>query len=201
MFTLNSATLRSASNISPYEAYLGDFIVSKQSNGTVLVKWTTISEHNNEYFSVERSADGVHYTDIGKIVSLGNTSYGFSYQFIDSKPCIGKNFYRLRMVSVALRNKYSDIKYVQVSNNKPVMFSVFPNPAANSVLLQINAKDDEKIKVEIYDATGNKALIKTCIIKHQKTELDIRSLKTGAYAIVAVTPIGMQYTSKLIVMK
>ena len=200
MFTLSNKNL-SATTASPYEAYLGNFIVLKQYNNTVLVKWTTISENNNQYFSIERSADGTHYTDIGKVLSLGNTAYGFSYQFVDTKPAIGKNFYRIRMVDISVRNKYSDIKVVQVNDNKPVEFSVFPNPAVNAVTLKLNAKDKEELKVEIYDFTGNKVVTKTSVVQNQKIELDIESLKTGLYAIVAITSIGMQYTSKLVITK
>ena len=201
LFTLNSTSLISATHTLPYEAYLGHFIVLKQADGTVLVKWTTISERNNQYFSIERSLDGAHYTDIGKILSLGNTANGFSYQFIDSKPAIGKNFYRIRMVDISVRNKYSEIRIVNVNENKQTGFSVFPNPAVNSISLQLNMKENEELKVEIYDAAGNKALTKTCVVQHQKTKLDLKSLNAGMYAIVAVTPIGMQYTSKLIIMK
>ena len=188
-------------NACPYQAYLGDFIVSKQLNGAVFVKWTTISEHNNEYFFIEHSTDSLHFIDIGKVSSLGNTSYGFSYDFIDNKPGIGKNFYRIRMVDIAKKNKYSEIKVVQINGNAQNMLSVFPNPAVNSISLKLNTKENEELKVEIYNATGNKELIKTCIMQHHKTELDIENLKAGIYAIVAVTSIGLQYTSKLIIMK
>jgi hypothetical protein len=202
MFTLSSTSLLSAAvNACPYQAYLGDFILSKQIDGTVLVKWTTISEHNNEYFTVEHSTDGVHFTEIGKITSLGNTANGFSYQFIDTKPCIGKNFYCISMVDVALKSKYSEIKIVQVSDNAQHMLSIFPNPAVNSISLKLNTNENEELKVEIYNATGNKELTKTCIMQRQKTELDIGNLKTGIYSIVAVTSVGIRYTSKLIVMK
>ena len=202
IFTLSGTCLLSATNhASPYQAYLGDFIVSKQPDGTVLIKWTTISEHNNAYFSVEHSTDGVHYTDIGKISSLGNTAYGFSYQFIDNKPGIGKNFYRLSMVDISNRHKYSDIKLVQVNDDTQCMLSVFPNPAVNAVLLRLNTKENEELKVEIYSATGNKELATTCIMRRQKAALDIENLRTGIYTIVAVTSIGRQYTSKLIVIK
>lgn len=202
VFMLSSTCLLSAAiNTSPYQAYLGDFNVSKQLNGTVLVKWATISEHNNEYFTIEHSTDGIHFTNIGKISSLGYTANGFSYEFIDSKPGIGNNFYRIRMVDIANKSTYSEIKIVQVSDNVHHMLSIFPNPAVNSISLKLNTKENEELKVEIYNPTGNKELAKTCIMQHQKAELDIGNLKTGLYAIVAVTSIGIQYTSKLIVMK
>ena len=202
MFTLSSKCLFAAAiNACPYQAYLGDFIVSDQLNGNVLVKWTTISEHNNEYFTIEHSTDGIHFTEIGKIASLGYTANGFRYQFIDRRPGTGKNFYRIRMVDIVMKSTYSDIKIVQVSDNAQHMLVIFPNPAANSISLKLNTRENEELKVEIYNATGNKELTKTCIMQHQKTELDIKSLKTGIYSIVAVTSIGMQYTSKLMVVK
>ena len=202
LFTVNSTcSLSAATNACPYQAYLGDFIVSDQLNGTVLVKWTTISEHNNEYFTIEHSADGIHFTEIGKISSLGYTANGFAYQFIDKKPGTGKNFYRIRMVDIVMKSTYSEIKIVQVSDNAQHMLFIFPNPAVNSISLKLNTRENEELKVEIYNVTGNKELTKTCIMLHQKAELDIKSLKTGIYSIVAVTSIGMQYTSKLMVVK
>ena len=202
MVTLScTCSLSAAINACPYQAYLGDFIVSNQLNGAVLVKWTTISEHNNDYFTIEHSTDGVHFTNIGKISSLGYTANGFSYQFIDNKPGIGKNFYRIRMVDIVMKSTYSEIKIVQVNDHRQHMLSIFPNPAVNSVSLKLNSRENEELKVEIYNATGNKELTKTCIIQHQKAELDIKSLKTGIYSIVVVTSIGIQYTSKLMVVK
>jgi len=203
MMLMHSSTFVSAEtiNTSPYAAYLGDFIVSKQPNGTVAVKWTTISEHNNKYFSIEHSTDGVHYTVIGQMLSKGNTSNGFSYEFIDNKPGVGKNFYRIGMVDISERKKYSDIRIAHIAATGKNMLFLFPNPAVNSITLQLNVKDNDELKVEIYDVTGNKVYWKTCTMQNQKTELDIECLKTGIYMIVVVTPIGMQYTSTLIVMK
>ena len=202
VFTLSGKCLFAASiNACPYQAYLGDFIVSKQLNSTVLVKWTTISEHNNEYFTIEHSTDGIHFTNIGKISSLGYTANGFSYSFIHNKPGIGNNFYRIRMVDIVMKSTYSEIKFLQVNDNAQHLLSIFPNPAVNSISLKLNTTENEQLKVEIYNATGNKELTKTCIMQHQKTELDIGNLKTGIYSIVALTSIGMQYTSKLIIVK
>ena len=201
MFTLSSVSSRSATDGLPLDAYLRSFVVSKQHDGNVLVKWATMSEHNHQYFSIEHSSDGVHYKDIARIMSLGNTSSGFSYQFVDSNAAIGKNFYRLRLVDISVRHKYSDIKIVNIEENKPHRLSVFPNPATNSISLELNVKENEELKFEIYDATGNTVLSKTCVMKQQKTELNIESLKTGLYVITAVTSIGIQHTSKLVVIK
>lgn len=201
MLTLSSASLRAAAYESPFDAYLWTFMVSDQHDGAVLIAWRTMSERDNQYFSIERSADGVRYKEIGKIFSKGNTSTGFSYQFTDSKPAVGRNFYRLRMVDVSVRHKYSDIKFVNIGENKPHTLSVFPNPATNSISLELNAKENELLKLEICDASGNTVLSKVCVMKNQKAELDIQNLKTGLYAIVAVTSIGIQHTSKLVVIK
>lgn len=105
------------------------------------------------------------------------------------------------MVDIVMKSTYSEIKFLQVSDIVQHKLSIFPNPAVNSISLKLNTRENEELKVEIYSATGNKELTKTCIMQHQKAELEIGNLKTGIYSIVALTSIGMQYTSKLIIMK
>ena len=199
LFLLISSNVYSAGlSSSPNGAYLGDFIVVKQINGSVLVKWSTISEHNNDFFSIEYSSDGLHYSSIGKVTSLGNTADGFKYQFIDFKPQTGRNFYQLKMVEISGKGKLSEVRTVMI-NSSEHFISVFPNPSVGRVSLQLDAKEGEELKVAIYDVAGRKAAERSCFIKNQKTELNLDELNTGMYAIVAFTSIGMQFKSKLII--
>jgi hypothetical protein len=105
------------------------------------------------------------------------------------------------MVDIVMKSTYSEIKIVQVNDNAQHLLFIFPNPAVNSISLKLNTRENEELKVEIYNATGNKELTKTVIMQHQKTELNIGHLKTGIYSIIATTSIGIQYNSKLMVVK
>ena len=65
-------------------------------NDRTLVSWQTASEINNDYFTVERSADGQYFEGLGTVGGSGNTTNANSYNYTDEYPLSGTSFYRLR---------------------------------------------------------------------------------------------------------
>lgn len=68
-------------------------------NGTALLKWTTATETNNDYFTIERSTDGITYDSIGTVKGAGNSIFDINYQFADANPLQGTSYYRLSQTS------------------------------------------------------------------------------------------------------
>lgn len=62
----------------------------------VLLSWATASETNNDYFTLERSADMQQITVIGYKQGAGNSTKTLSYQFIDFHPLDEISYYRLK---------------------------------------------------------------------------------------------------------
>ena len=73
---------------------LKDF-TAKKKNNTVELAWSTSSEINNEYFVLERSANGNVYVLLGKVNGAGNSTRDLDYSFIDASPLNGNNYYKL----------------------------------------------------------------------------------------------------------
>ena len=71
-----------------------DFKATKE-NDVVRLSWSTQSEVNNEYFTVERSSDGVFFKEILTQPGAGNSNIQNSYQDFDQQPNQGYNYYRL----------------------------------------------------------------------------------------------------------
>jgi hypothetical protein len=67
-----------------------------QSGDAVSLNWVTQSELNNRSFTVQRSADGKTFTDLGTIEGSGTTTIQHSYSFIDTLPIKGTGYYRLK---------------------------------------------------------------------------------------------------------
>ncbi|MDR2963258.1 MAG: leucine-rich repeat domain-containing protein [Bacteroidales bacterium] len=67
-----------------------------RSGVSVTIQWSTHSETNNDYFSVERSADGVNFQSIGEVAGAGTTTVAHRYSLIDYAPLTGISYYRLR---------------------------------------------------------------------------------------------------------
>ncbi len=71
-------------------------VEAKYIDGRVAVSWATASEVNNDYFSIEKSRDGIHFAEIGIRDGAGTSSEVHYYEYADMAPAIGLNYYRIR---------------------------------------------------------------------------------------------------------
>jgi len=177
---------------------LGNFTATKQDDETILLKWNTFSENNNNYFVVEHSADGKHFTGIGKISSNGNTSSGYSYDHIHADPVNGSNFYRLKMVDISGRAAYSSIRRV-IFGKGARSISTFPNPAKDKATLMLDAKDGEELFIKLVDGTGRIVKQQIVIVTSQQSELNLEGMRAGVYALIAVNRKGEQFRTTLMI--
>ncbi|MGV3631310.1 MAG: hypothetical protein ACO1O6_08890 [Bacteroidota bacterium] len=87
-------TLTCGLNCAPLPIELVDFSVYEKQTGN-LVKWTTMTEINNDYFILEKSMDGVQWAEIAEVDGSGNTTSKKNYSFLDKEVKRGINYYRL----------------------------------------------------------------------------------------------------------
>ena len=64
-----------------------------------LIEWTTQSEYNSDYFSLERSFDGENWEEITIISSAGNSTSEINYSYQDYKLNY-LSYYRLKQVDI-----------------------------------------------------------------------------------------------------
>jgi hypothetical protein len=62
----------------------------------VTIHWTTMSEVRKEYFTIERSVDGQHWSDLVSVRSFGKSDLIQNYSLTDENPCFGTSYYRLK---------------------------------------------------------------------------------------------------------
>lgn len=94
----------------------------------VVLDWKTASELNNDYFTIERSASGVQFEELGKVPGAGTTSQPRSYSFVDASPFPKQTYYRLKQTDYDGASEYSEIIRVETSQDKERKMSVYPNP-------------------------------------------------------------------------
>jgi hypothetical protein len=80
------------------------------------LKWSTASEHNSDYFKIERSIDGVEWKTIGTKTASGNSNTKIDYSFIDSFDDFVINYYRL--VQVDYDGQYKIYGPISLDNTK-----------------------------------------------------------------------------------
>lgn len=63
--------------------------------GIVDINWSTASQVNNNYFTIERSQDGYMWENLEEIKGAGNSTSTLTYNTKDPKPYLGTSYYRL----------------------------------------------------------------------------------------------------------
>lgn len=128
----------------------------------VLVRWVTASEQGNDYYTVERSQNGMLFNKLMVVPSKGNSNTIQTYTVNDNDPLKGRSYYRLKFTDVEGRSEYSDIRSVLIDNNKSKDFLLFPNPnEGDMVFVQLDGiSQNEKIAVSLTDVKG-KIIYKT----------------------------------------
>lgn len=63
-------------------------------DGYNILRWTTASETNNDYFTILKSTDGDNFEPIAIIKGAGNSIQNLNYSFIDKNLFAGINYYK-----------------------------------------------------------------------------------------------------------
>ncbi|MBL0050425.1 MAG: VCBS repeat-containing protein [Bacteroidetes bacterium] len=119
---------------------------AENKNNINHLTWTTTSETDNDYFEVERSADGINFETIGKVNGAGSTVQVKHYSFDDKKNIYGVIYYRLKQVDFNGNNKYSAI--ISIENKRQDIFcSVNPTDVNGIFILHCSELNSASIKL------------------------------------------------------
>lgn len=120
----------------------------------VLLEWATASELNNDFFEVQRSADGRDFEVLGKVAGAGTHSGLLTYDFTDRSPRPGLNYYRLRQVDFDGAFEYSPVVSVKAAGKEDGM-ALYPNPAGEYVEVSLPAEWSEgETELFLRDVSG-----------------------------------------------
>jgi len=85
-------------------------IAVRSQNNAHQISFSTASETNNDYFTIERSADARSFDAIGEIKGAGNSRREISYTYTDEKPLKGINYYRIKQTDYDGKFSYSEMR-------------------------------------------------------------------------------------------
>lgn len=157
---------------------LTEFVAFRKGNTTFL-KWETASERNSNYFNIERSSDARIFTAIGQIKAQGTTLDAHRYHFIDEKPQIGIQYYRLKIMDEDGKYDYSPIRSVAFDGK--IKAWVYPNPFTEKLVVETDNTEGVKFyDIEIADAVGKTYFIAKKI-ENPQFNVDLKHLANGIY--------------------
>lgn len=129
-----------------------------QKNKDILVEWNVANESGLQKYQVEKALDGNNFTSIAN-VPAGNSSAG-KYDFTDTYPSPGNNFYRIHCFTKDGKSTYSQI--VKVSVGSPTSVSVFPNPITKGAInLLFTNEPAGRYEIRLTSPVGEVVISKT----------------------------------------
>ncbi len=154
--TAQSTEFMLGSNGVPLPVTLVDFTGDTEID-KVKLNWSTASEKDNDFFTIQRSVDGELFIDIAQISGVGTSGKLNNYSIDDYTAPQGNVYYRLLQTDfdgTTTVHKTIMVNYEGV--NKPFV-SLFPNPSTQSQQINVrggNFRSSHKLLIEAMDVFG-----------------------------------------------
>ncbi|MBL0328880.1 MAG: immunoglobulin domain-containing protein [Bacteroidetes bacterium] len=171
--------------VNPLPIELLNFTAAFNSKNNVEIKWVTSSETNNDYFTIERSADGFSFEEIDVIDGAGNSTVTINYSTIDYAPLSGVSYYRLKQADFDGAVTYSQIISVEKSSSDFDLVYTFASES--ELTLFFNCESTCIVSFDLFDLMGKKVVSKTnvSIAENSKISIPTDNLSKGIYLIKA----------------
>lgn len=184
------------------------------NNELVELSWSTASEINNDFFTIEYSNElannGTIWTPLFMIDGAGNSNTPLIYTFID-RPYLRDNntnvvFYRLKQTDIDGKYKYYGVVFVRYNyideDEKNIIITYDPSINENKINIMFNATESNQYQINIYDINGKLITTNTgqSIDGTNNVTMQINNFNSSIYIIVL--NIGQQVlTQKVLIAK
>ena len=167
------------------------------------LRWVTTLEANNYGFELQRSVDGIRYTNIGFVNTLangGNSTSALNYSFTDIAAINSINYYRLRQIDIDGRSRFSNVVVIKDGKAGMTITGLYPNPAASVVNVVIATPTATKATLVVSDVAGRSITQRAVTLNEgaNTTTFNISNFASGTYTIKMITTSGEVSTVKFV---
>ena len=155
-------------------------------DNNALLEWSTAFEAGSKGFEVQRSYDGLNFTDIGFIAAVGNSTNPHSYTFTDPLIAQDINYYRLREIDQDGRFTYSKVIQIQDPNPTNRAFTILSNPFTDHIDLVFGQTPVGPVNIRLLDMTGRELLSRPGVASagsRMRIDLSGTSISAGIYLL------------------
>ncbi len=163
------------------------------NSGEALLNWNTTSQLNSAYFIVERSLNGVDFSEVGNVSSSSIASYTYKDILPLTNTFSKTIYYRLEAVDNNGIITYS--KSVAINIYQPTNFLIYPNPAKDVITIKSN---NEQGGIWLISDISGHAVLTNRLEDKKIQQIGIGTLPKGIYNVTIFTISGKQ-TQQIVV--
>jgi hypothetical protein len=150
--------------------------------GISRISWSMMAEMDIDRFTVEKSTDGMEWDLIGTVQPLGNTGQQNDYSLVDDLATDPMSYYRVSQVDNQEQLTSYPVQSLERNGNGTEL-QVYPNPAADLLQIDFNARMPAEMLFQLHDSHG--ALVATLSTESLKGMnvfgLWLKDLENGLY--------------------
>ncbi|MFT5599780.1 MAG: hypothetical protein ACI9N1_000006 [Flavobacteriales bacterium] len=161
---------------SPLPVGLRSFVAECESQN-IRLEWSTSTEINNDYYTIENSIDGVDWKIVSTVTGSGNSSVIRHYSFIDIQNGLELSYYRLKQTDFDGGYRYYPIIGAKKCMDDFTEVAIYPNPANKYLNIIIDFPEERVASMSIYNQFGK-------IIYYSNTyepHIDFENIVNGIY--------------------
>ncbi|MCC5930341.1 MAG: hypothetical protein JJU28_13925 [Cyclobacteriaceae bacterium] len=123
----------------------------------ILVKWSTATETNNDFFILEKSRDGRDFELVTYLDGAGNSKDVIQYEYTDTRPYAGTSYYRLTQTDFDGTSETFPLITVSLKTDPMASLrvaSVYPNAFSDVFTLQYFSPEDNPVEFKLHNLKG-----------------------------------------------
>ncbi len=125
----------------------------KQENDHNVLFWTTSKEKEPLDYIIEKSSDGINFTQAGTVTGYDNGAEKNYYTFTDPGQADKTYWYRIRIVNKSNQKKYSGVIKLSTEQQDFLLGNVI-NPFRKDLTFEVSTSRNANIKVSLTDMFG-----------------------------------------------
>jgi hypothetical protein len=162
---------------------------ASQQNKDIAVQWNVANEINIKSYEVEKSTDGVTFSEAGTVEATGGSAV--EYNWLDVHAVTGFNYYRIRSIGSNGAIQYSEIVKVKIGMPEPLI-TIAPNPIVNGIInLQFSNMPAGDYNLRLLNLAGQEVLKQQVNIgtaSDTKKIMLSKAFAKGVYQLQIVAP-------------
>ncbi len=168
----------------------------QHNNGSIVNQWTTATEVNNKFFTIEHSKNGIDFDFLANVNSLGNSNIERQYKYTHHNPINGVNFYRLSQTNLDNKLTHLGVRKIDLKNIKPIAIKTIKN--GDATILQLSASSLGMYKMTIVTSSGKMVFNESININVPIVSKQI-NLSSGIYFCELTNTSNETITEKLLI--
>jgi hypothetical protein len=168
------------------ECQYNEVVQAAQFQIGIMLTWSTHAEVDHERFIIEKSENGIDFTEIGTVTGGGTTENVKDYNFLHIYPNENRLYYRLREIDFNGAISYSDI--VIFENKEPSLVHVVRLSDAftsDEFSIKLDSYTEGELKYNLKNWQGEQLDSQELTLTNGLNDinLDVKDLKVGIYKL------------------